>query len=43
MCVYTHTDTDTQVDYYSTIKKKYSLAICNNVDESKEYKAKWNK
>ena len=37
--LYTHTHT---VEYYSAIKKEWNLAICNDVDEAREYCAKWN-
>ena len=31
------------MEYYLAIKKKWNLAICNNMDGSREYNAKWNK
>ena len=36
--VYIHT-----MEYYSAIKKKRNLVICDNMDGYREYYAKWNK
>ena len=31
------------IEYYSDVKKEWNLAICDNMDESRGYYAKWNK
>ena len=36
----THTQT---LKYYLAIKDQWNLAICNNMNETWEYYAKWNK
>ena len=38
---HTHTHTHTE-EYYSVTKKEWNLAICNNMDETRGYYAKWN-
>ena len=38
-----HTHTHTRVEYYSVVKKKWNLAICNHMDKLRGYYAKWNK
>ena len=39
---YTHTYVYT-MEYYSVIKKEWNLAICDNMDGSRRFYAKWNK
>ena len=31
------------MEYYSAIKKEWNLAICNNMDRTREYNTEWNK
>jgi len=31
------------MECYSSVKKEWNLAICNNMDEAREYNAKRNK
>ena len=31
------------MEYYSAIKKEWSVAICNDMDGARECNAKWNK
>ena len=31
------------MEYYSAIKKEWNLTICNNMDGTRGYCAKWNK
>jgi len=31
------------MEYYSAMKKEWTLAICNNMDGTREYYAKWDK
>ena len=38
-----HTYTHTQKNVNSAIKKEGNLAICDNIDGSREHYAKWNK
>ena len=38
---HTHTHTHTRLEYYSTIKKEWNLAICNNMDGPRGY-SHWN-
>ena len=40
--IYTYTFTHTHTGILLSHKKEWNLAICNNMEESREYNVKWN-